>query len=72
MENIKSGWYDSVELTPQEISEAIQEGKRKKYFRNKNAPYWEQKEREAAEAESHAKLLARNRRLTIKDEKELL
>lgn len=64
--------WDELVLTSEEISEAIEEGKRKKYFWNKNAPYWEQKEREAIEAKKAADELARLRRKLVKDEKELI
>ncbi len=37
--------YDDIELTPQEQIEAILEGKKKKYFKEKNRAYWEAQER---------------------------
>lgn len=37
-------FYDNIELTPEEESEAILQGKIKKYFATKNAPYWAEKE----------------------------
>lgn len=64
--------WDNEILTQEEISQAIEEGKRKKYFWNKNASYWEQKEREAIEAKKAADELARLRRKLVKDEKELI
>ena len=39
------GIYDDIELTPQEQVEAILEGKKKKYFKEKNRAYWEAQER---------------------------
>jgi len=36
--------YDDIQLTPQEQIEAILEGKKKKYFKEKNRAYWEAKE----------------------------
>jgi len=39
------GIYDDIELTPQEQIEAILEGKKKKYFKEKNRAYWEAQER---------------------------
>lgn len=32
--------YNSIELTPEEIEAAILEGKKKKFFRLRNADYW--------------------------------
>lgn len=63
MENIKLGWYEFMELTPEEIKEAIAEGKRKKYFREQNRSYWEGQEAKAIEAENADKVRKRNRRL---------
>jgi hypothetical protein len=37
-------FYESIELTEEEIREAIFEGKVKKYFREKHKQYWEEKE----------------------------
>lgn len=37
-------FYDHIKLTPEEEEEAILQGKIKKYFKTKNAPYWEEKE----------------------------
>jgi hypothetical protein len=37
---------EAIELTPEELDDAIYEGKVKKYFREKHAPYWEEKEKE--------------------------
>jgi hypothetical protein len=37
-------FYRNIELTPEEIEEAIFEGKKKKYFREKHKPYWEEQE----------------------------
>lgn len=37
-------FYDEIPLTPEELEEAILQGKIKKYFVNKNAPYWAEKE----------------------------
>ena len=35
--------YDKIELTPEEIQEAILERKKKKYFHERNKKYWEAK-----------------------------
>jgi hypothetical protein len=40
-------FYDSIQLTPEEEEEAILQGKIKKYFETKNAPYWAEKENES-------------------------
>jgi cytochrome b subunit of formate dehydrogenase len=37
--------FNSIELTPEEIKEALYEGKKKKYFREKHAPYWQEQEK---------------------------
>jgi hypothetical protein len=37
--------YEKVELTEEEIKAAILEGKKKKYFHEKNKGYWEAQER---------------------------
>jgi hypothetical protein len=37
-------FYDKIELTPEELEEAILQGKIKKYFKTKNAQYWADKE----------------------------
>lgn len=36
----------AIELTPEEIEEAIWEGKKAKWFKERNAPYWKEKEAE--------------------------
>ena len=36
--------YDSVELNEEEMNAAILEGKKKKYFHEKNKAYWEKLE----------------------------
>ena len=36
----------TIELTPEEVEEAIFEAKKAKYFREKHAPYWNEKERQ--------------------------
>lgn len=41
------GWrkfYEDIELTPEEIDEAIFEGKKKKYFHGNNKEYWQRQE----------------------------
>lgn len=37
--------FDSVELTAEEIAEAILEGKKKKYFHSKHDGRWEEQEK---------------------------
>ena len=37
--------YDAIELTEEELKAAILEGKKKKYFHEKNKDYWEKQER---------------------------
>jgi hypothetical protein len=37
-------FYENIVLTEEELKEAIREGKRKKYFREKNADYWRELE----------------------------
>lgn len=63
-----------MELTPEEIEEALAEGKRKKYFREQNRSYWEGQEAKAIEAENADKLRKRTIRKIrmVKDEKELI
>jgi hypothetical protein len=42
-----TGWrsfYDSIELTPEEIEAALFEARVKKYFREKHKAYWEEQE----------------------------
>jgi hypothetical protein len=36
--------YDSIELTQEELIEAIREGKKKKYFYEKNKHHWPDEE----------------------------
>jgi hypothetical protein len=38
-------FYDSIELTPEELQAAILDGKKRKYFKEKNQAYWESQER---------------------------
>jgi len=38
--------FEKVELTEEEVKEAIRDFKIKKYFKEKNADYWKQKEAE--------------------------
>lgn len=40
-----SYFYETIVLTPEEEKEAILQGKIKKYFRIKHAPYWEEQEK---------------------------
>lgn len=35
-----SDFYNSIELTPEELQSAILEGKKKKYFHEKNKGHW--------------------------------
>jgi hypothetical protein len=51
-------FYDSIELTPEELQAAILEEKKRKYFKEKNKDYWQSQERPV--------------KRRIKDEKELL
>jgi hypothetical protein len=37
-------FYQSIELTPEEVEEAIFEGKKKKHFHEKNKEYWQEQE----------------------------
>ena len=37
--------YDAVELTEDELKAAILEGKKRKYFREKHADYWQDHEK---------------------------
>ena len=37
--------YDAVELTEDELKAAILEGKKRKYFREKHADYWQDQEK---------------------------
>lgn len=37
-------FYEDIVLTPEEIEEAIFEGKKKKYFRERNKEYWDEQE----------------------------
>lgn len=37
-------FYGKIELTPEEITEALLEGKKRKYFREKHKAYWEEME----------------------------
>jgi hypothetical protein len=37
-------FYDSIQLTPEELEEAILQGKIKKYLYEKNKHYWQEKE----------------------------
>jgi hypothetical protein len=36
--------YDHIELTEDEVKEAIRQGKIKKYFKEKHQPYWTEQE----------------------------
>jgi hypothetical protein len=40
-----SAFYDSITLTEEEIKEALLEGRKKKYFKEKNKEYWEAQEK---------------------------
>lgn len=51
--------YDHIELTESEISEALREGKIKKYFRLKNYDYWLAQEAKAIENHEEEKRLNR-------------
>lgn len=54
--------YDSIELTPEELQEAIAEGKKKKWFKLSHETYWIQEERKALEREAEAKRIAKEKR----------
>jgi len=47
--------YESVELTEEEFIAAILEGKKKKYFRLKNADYWKEQFSKADQAHEDEK-----------------
>jgi len=42
--------YDSIELSEQEIKDALLEARKKKYFHEKNKDYWMAQEKEGAES----------------------
>lgn len=46
MPHPSDSFYESIILTEEEVREAIIEGKKKKYFREKNREYWIEKESE--------------------------
>jgi hypothetical protein len=54
--------YDSIELTSEELQEAISEGKKKKWFKYRSKEYWEREEAKALEAEAEAKRIAKEKR----------
>jgi hypothetical protein len=54
--------YDSIELTSEELQEAISEGKKKKWFKLSHSQYWLDQERKALEAEAEAKRIAKEKR----------
>ena len=41
-----STFYDNITLTEEELKEAIVEGKKRKYFKEKNKEYWQSQEKE--------------------------
>ena len=59
---MQSGWFDKIELTEDELKAAILEGKKKKYFHERNKEYWE-----AQEKSNYGEFA-----IIKKDEKELL
>jgi hypothetical protein len=40
-----NAWFESIVLTDQEIKDALLEGKKCKYFREKSKEYWEEQEK---------------------------
>jgi hypothetical protein len=54
--------YDSIELTSEELQDAIAEGKKKKWFKLSHETYWIQQERKALEAEAEAKRILEEKR----------
>ena len=58
--------YSQIPLTDEELSEAILDGKRKKFFHERNKEHWIQEELDALEREKQAKEEARRKRLNQK------
>jgi hypothetical protein len=54
--------YDSIELTSEELQEAISEGKKKKWFKQAHSQYWIELERKELEAHAEAKRIAKEKR----------
>lgn len=54
--------WDNIELTDQEKEEALIEGRKRKYFREKNKPYWIAEEQAAIARHEEAKRIARDKR----------
>lgn len=52
--------YNSIELTPEEIEAAIMEGKKKKFFRIRNADYWKEQFAKADQAHEDEKKAKRD------------
>jgi hypothetical protein len=44
-EMIANRFYEGIPLTKEEEKEGLLERKKKKYFHDKHAPYWEEKEK---------------------------
>lgn len=64
--------WDDIILTEEEKEAAILEGKKRKWFHEKHKEYWTMVATIAEENYEADKLRARNKRLTFKDEKELI
>lgn len=52
---MNESFYDKIELTEQEIKEAIHEGKKRKYYKLKNASYWLEQQERSNKKVSHKK-----------------
>ena len=48
--------YDKIELTDEELKAAILEGKKKKYFHDKNKEHWQKLKKEKKNAKTYKKL----------------
>lgn len=54
--------WDNIELTEEEKAEALTEGRKRKYFHDKNKPYWIAEEQAAIARHEEAKRIARDKR----------
>jgi hypothetical protein len=58
-------YYEHIELSFEETVQAIEEARKKKYFHEKNKPYWQEKQRLAAEDQENEKISRRKKPQTI-------
>ena len=65
-------YYEHIQLTLEETIKAIEEGRRKKYFHEKNKDYWEQQEKQAIERAEEDKRIAKLKRASLRSQVQTL